>query len=116
MRIAAAIAVAVSFVAFAMAGEPTPSETVVRSIKPNALVSRESAAAIAAVYFERHILECGALQPPEDHGTKWKVRPRCGYAGQPHTNQIEVDKRTGAVSWKGGPSFSSPAELLKNEP
>jgi hypothetical protein len=116
MRITAAIAVAVSFIASAMAGEPTPSETVVRSIRLNAPVSHEGAAAIAGVYLERHIPECGGLQPPEDHGTKWKVRPCCGYAGQPHISQIEVDKRTGAVSWKGGPSFSSPEKLLKNEP
>ena len=115
MRIIAAVIVTVAFPALA-ADALSPSEIAVSSITLKAPLSRDEAFAIATLYFERHIPECGALQVPEDHDIKWKVTPRCGYAGQPNTNQIEINKNTGAVSWKNGPSFVSPSKLLKNEP
>jgi hypothetical protein len=94
----------------------TPAERIVRSITLKAPISREEAVAIAEVYFTDHISGCGFARLPEDHGDTWKMTPLIGYAAQPSPNQIEVDKRTGAVSWKGGPSFASPTKLLKNEP
>jgi hypothetical protein len=59
---------------------------------------------IAGAYFSMEFGACGGLEKPTDAGAEWVMHPRIGVAGQPLSDFIRVDKRTGAVRYGSGPT------------
>jgi hypothetical protein len=58
---------------------------------------------LASTFFRQHISGCGYIGIPQLHGHRWTARAFSGYAGKPF-GVVEVDAKTGAVSWKGAAS------------
>jgi len=105
-----------ALVASSISAQEPSSETVVRAVDLSKGVSRAEAVAIAEVYYSRNITSCGSAEVPVDRGTRWEVTPIVGTTAQPSPDPIVIDKRTGRVSWKGGPTFRNLHELLASGP
>ncbi len=74
-------------------------------------VTFEQANAIAQFYFQHHVSGCGGADPAVDRGSRWEVTPRLGIAGIPSKTPIVIDKYTGIISRKDGPTLSLAAIL-----
>ncbi len=76
-------------------------------------VTQQQAIAMSELYFMKHISGCGFADTPVDRGSQWEVTPRIGFAGAPNENPIIIEKHTGMISWKSGPTFGNPSALLR---
>jgi hypothetical protein len=114
------------FVAFAIilsaCSEPTGQDTsaqnkevvaVIKAVDLKAGITQEQAIAMSELYFINHISGCGFADDPVDRGSHWEATPRIGIAGTPSENPIIIEKNTGTVFWKGGPTFRNPSALLQ---
>jgi hypothetical protein len=62
-------------------------------------VDQSEAQFLAQAFFVWKISGCGFPESPVDAGAEWQARPRIGYAGEPGSDLIRIDKRTGVVSY-----------------
>lgn len=101
--------------------EPTGQDTspqnkelvaIIKTVDLKAGITQEQAVAMSELYFINHISGCGFADAPVGRGIRWEVTPRIGIAGAPSENPIMIEKHTGKISWKGGPTFGSPSALL----
>ncbi len=74
-------------------------------------ISQSEAEIIPKYYFELNV-GCGGYNGVRDGGPFWIVEAQEGFAGTP-VNGFHIDKKTGKISSPIGPSYSSPAELLR---
>ena len=86
--------------------------TAVEGVNLKVGVTQDQARAMAQIYFERYIAGCGGADTPVDRGTSWEVTPKIGVAGAKSGKSIIIEKRSGHVSYPGGPTFRNPADLL----
>src|SRR5262245_38691433 len=111
MRYIAAVVLAITL--SASAADVDPDAVIIElSISRGLPVSAAQAAWLIDRYFRRHMGVCGHPLSPEDRGETWSAVALVGYAATPDPNPIVVNKRTGAISWKGGPSYKSPVDLV----
>ena len=66
---------------------------------------------IAGAYFSMAFGACGGPDKPRDGGAEWLMHPRIGVSGQPLSDFIRVDKRTGAVRYGSGPTTEAKAAI-----
>lgn len=78
-------------------------------------ITPHQADAIARFYCRHHIAECGGTDAAVDRGSRWEVTPRLGVAGIPGEPPVVIDKHTGQVSWKHGPTFDLARILVPKE-
>ena len=69
-------------------------------------ITFEQANAIAQFYFRHYVSGCGGADPAVDRGSRWEVTPRLGIAGTPSKTPIVIEKYTGTISRKDGPTLS----------
>ena len=69
-------------------------------------ITFEQANAIAQFYFQHHVSGCGGADPAVDRGSRWEVTPRLGIAVIPSKTPIVIEKYTGTISRKDGPTLS----------
>jgi hypothetical protein len=86
---------------------------VITAVDLKAGITQKQAIAMSELYFMNHISGCGFADAPVDRGSHWEVTPRIGFAGTASENPIAIEKHTGKVSWKDGPTFGSPSALLR---
>jgi hypothetical protein len=115
MKVSLTLFVSALLLSAQLAAEPS-TESIVRHVNLSKGISWAEAAAIAEVYFSRNINGCGAAAEPVDRGDHWAVTPLVGIAAAPDPNPIVIEKRTGRVSWKRGPTFATLQELLAHGP
>jgi len=83
----------------------TQEQELARGLDLKAGITFVQANAIANYYFQHHIAGCGAADPAIDRGSRWEVTPRIGIAGTPSKSPIFIEKHTGQISWKYGPTL-----------
>lgn len=71
--------------------------------------------AIARFYFQHHVSGCGGADRAVDRGSRWEVTPRIGVAGTPSKDPIVIDKHTGQIFRRNGPTFNLVALITSNE-
>jgi hypothetical protein len=86
---------------------------VINAVDLKAGITQQQAIAMSELYFINHISGCGFADTPVDRGRRWEVTPRIGYAGAPNENPIIIEKHTGKISWKSGPTFMNISALLR---
>lgn len=74
-------------------------------------ITFEQANAIAQFYFQHYVSGCGGADPAVDRGSRWEVTPRLGIAGIRSKTPIVIEKYTGTISRKDGPTLSLAATL-----
>ena len=77
-------------------------------------VDQHEANLLAQAFFLWKIGGCGFADAPGDDGEEWRSRPRIGYAGQPGSEFIRIDKRTGTVSYASEPPATA-ASVIQHE-
>ncbi|WP_158755123.1 TonB family protein [Dyella sp. S184] len=96
----------------------TPEQELVSEIGKADLkagITFEQANAIAQFYFQHYVSGCGGADPAVDRGSRWEVTPRLGIAGIPSKTPIVIEKYTGTISRKNGPTLSLAAILAPKE-
>lgn len=68
-------------------------------------ITNEQSVVIAQYYCDTNIAGCGSAHPAIDRGSTWEVTPHVGTAGTPSENIIKIEKHTGIVSSKDGPTL-----------
>lgn len=96
----------------ASGSQGTDAWTAVEGVNLKVGVTQDQARAMAQIYFEHYIAGCGGADTPVDRGTSWEVTPKIGVAGAKSSKSIVIEKRSGHVSYPGGPTFRTPADLL----
>ena len=86
---------------------------VIAAVNLKAGITQEQAIAMSELYFMNHISGCGFADAPVDRDSHWEITPRIGFVGTASENPIAIEKHTGKVSWKEGPTFESPSALLR---
>ena len=87
--------------ALGVASATLAEEITLREVVVSDGISEREAAAIADYFFHIHAgIGCGAPGTVADAGEHWRGATRHGYAGEPGL-PILIDKRSGAVSWRG---------------
>jgi hypothetical protein len=74
-------------------------------------INADEARIIAENYFVRIINVEGAIGPVTLQGQFWDARFATGALGIPNPNPIKIDRRTGMVSWQGGPTIEDPKQI-----
>jgi hypothetical protein len=87
--------------------------SVIKAVDLKTGITQEQAIAMSELYFINHISGCGFADDPVDRGSHWEATPRIGIAGTPSENPIIIEKHTGKIFWKDGPTFRSPSALLR---
>jgi hypothetical protein len=77
-------------------------------------VDQREANLLAQAFFLWKVGACGFAEAPEDAGGEWHSHPRIGYAGQPGSDIIRIDKRTGTVSYASEPPVAA-ASVIQHE-
>ena len=78
-------------------------------------ITFEQANAIARFYYQHHISSCGGAAPAVDRGSRWEVTPLIGAAGTPSKIPLVIEKHTGMISRKDGPTLSLAVILASKE-
>jgi hypothetical protein len=94
------------------AAQSADAWTIVEGVNVKVGVTQDQARAMAQIYFGRYIAGCGGADTPVDRGESWEVTPRMGITGAKSGKPIIIEKHSGHVSYPGGPTFRSPADLL----
>jgi hypothetical protein len=76
-------------------------------IDPSDGINQHEANAISSEYFGGYISACGGPDEGQLVNGEWIVPARIGYAGSLGESPIRIDAKTGGVSYRDGPSFSS---------
>ena len=66
---------------------------------------------IGNAYFGMKFGECGTSGKATDGGREWLMHPRIGVSGQPLSDVIRVDKRTGAIRYGSGATTEASAAI-----
>lgn len=74
-------------------------------------IDRKEAGLIARAYFMLDVSGCGFPAEPERDGAWWTSVAHVGYAGQPDSEPIRIDARTGGVRGPGYHQFATLEEL-----
>jgi len=82
-------------------------ETELALVDPSDGINEREATAISWEYFAGYIGACGGPDKGQLMDGEWVIPVSIGYAGRPAESPIRIDARTGAVSYKDGPRFSS---------
>lgn len=69
-------------------------------------ITLEQANSIARFYFQHYISGCGGAGAAVDRGARWEVTPYMGYAGIPSESPIVIEKYTGTITRRDGPTLS----------
>jgi hypothetical protein len=84
----------------------------IEDININDGVDRQEATILAQQYFVNYVSGCGAVGEPIDKGDYWEFYPVIGYAARKMDNQMHVDKKSGAISFKDYPTLSDSRNML----
>jgi hypothetical protein len=74
-------------------------------------ISSPEAELIAECYSHQNI-GCGGFTGIRDGGDYWIVDGVFGYAAKPIKGWLQIDKATGKITSRGGPSYQNPFEIL----
>lgn len=69
-------------------------------------VTETNADILVSAYWRHYCSRCGMVSPVRDHGRYWAAPVLAGIVGVPKPD-ILVEKATGNVSWKNGPTITN---------
>ena len=77
-------------------------------------VDKGEAAILAENYFSMYLGSCGGVELPIEKGDYWESGVVAGIAGE-RLEPIIIEKKTGRISWAGGPTIDDPVEHFRAE-